>query len=272
MHRICAGLPKSEFVSLQKSPDPYFCPHCLLKKQTSIISDLKATIASLTDTIKTLQTSVKSLEASSDLVSKSDKSKIQPKPVQTIPTVEPSFSANNNYEDKKYNIVMYGIKESPPKTSKSDRLNNDLCSITNEFTKVNLTIQANSIKDCFRLGKFKSDALRPRPILIKFLRSTEACAALAKIASFQAPVRIRPDLTSEEWKAETVLLKERWSLMQLGFDKNRIKIRNKKIFVDNKLYGQYQNSELCRSDYNPPLSLMIPTDQPPSSIESTATQ
>ena len=54
-----------------------------------------------------------------------------------------------------------------------------------------------SIKDCFRLGKFKSDALCPRPILIRFLRSTEACAVLAKIASFQAPVQIRPDLTSE---------------------------------------------------------------------------
>ena len=60
--------------------------------------------------------------------------------------------------------------------------------------------------------------------------------------------------------------------MQLGFDKNRIKIRHKKIFVDNKLYGQYQNSKLCRSDYNPPLSLVTPTDQPTSSIESIATQ
>ena len=51
----------------------------------------------------------------------------------------------------------------------------------------------------------------------------------------------------------TYLLTERWSLSQLGIDKKRMKIRNKSIFIDNKLYGQYQNSEFSQSQYNPPL-------------------
>ena len=59
-------------------------------------------------------------------------------------------------------------------------------------------------------------------------------------------------------KAESALFKERWSLIQLGFDKKRIKIRNKNILVDNKLYGKFQNSEICRSNYNPPLQLDCP--------------
>ena len=134
---------------------------------------------------------------------------------------------------------MHGIKESPPKTSKPDHLENDLQSIANEFAKVYLPIQACSVKDCFRLGKYKSDATSPRPILVKFLRSTEATLALTKIASFKSPTRIKPDLTPEERKAESVLLKERWTLMQLGFDRKRIKLRNKSIFVDNKLHGDY---------------------------------
>lgn len=37
---------------------------------------------------------------------------------------------------------------------------------------------------------------------------------LSKVTSFQAP-----DLTPEERKVDNILLKERWLLIQLGFDK-----------------------------------------------------
>ena len=264
LHRGCAGLPKSVFTSLVDSSDPFHCTHCQLKEHASTISEMKATIASLTKSITALQSSVKSLESNSEPVPiPNGSTATNDKPVNVSPTNKPPPSAS--YEDKKFNVVIYGIKESPPKTSKSDRLENDLQSITTEFSKVDLPIQASSVKDCFRLGKYKTDNPRPRPILIKFLRSTEATLALTKIASFKAPVRIKPDMTMEERKAESALLKERWSLIQLGFDKKRIKLRNSNIYVDNKLYGQYQNSELCRSDYNPPLPLMASTNQHPSS-------
>ena len=138
---------------------------------------------------------------------------------------------------------MYGIKESPPKTSKAECQVQDLENITNAFRNADLPIEARSIRDCFWLGKYKPNASRPRPMLIKFLRSTEATMALSK-----AP-------TQEERDIESFLLKERWSLIQIGFEKKSIKIRNKSIFIDNKLYGQFHNSELRRSQYNPPLSL-----------------
>lgn len=79
--------------------------------------------------------------------------------------------------------------------------------------------------------------------------------ALSKISLFKSPIVIKPDLSQEERNIESVLLKERWSLTQSGFDKRRIKIRNKSIFIDNKLYGHYQNSEFCRSQYNPSLKV-----------------
>ena len=221
LHRGCAGLPKSVFSNLQNSPDPFHCPHCQLKNHAIIISELKTTIASLNETIAALKTSVKSLEPTSKPVTVTNSSStgnINSKPTHTIPSNKPLISATR-FEDKKYNIVMYGIKESSPKTSKSDRLENDLQSINNAFINAELQIQASSIKDCFCVGKYKSDASHFRPILIKFLRSTEAIMALSKITSFQAPVRIKPDLSPEERKAESILLKERWSLMQSGFDK-----------------------------------------------------
>ena len=150
---------------------------------------------------------------------------------------------------------MYSLKESPPKTSKVERQVQDLENITNAFINADLSIETSSIRDCFRLGKYKPDASRPRPILIKFLRSTEATMALFKMSAFKAPVHIKPDLTQEEREVESFLLKERWSLTQSGFDKKRIKIRNNCIFIDNIIYGQYHNAKLHRSQYNPPLSL-----------------
>ena len=49
-------------------------------------------------------------------------------PTHAIPSNKPLISATH-FEDKKYNIVMYGIKESSPKTYKSNHLENDLQSI-----------------------------------------------------------------------------------------------------------------------------------------------
>jgi len=53
------------------------------------------------------------------------------------------------------------------------------------------------------------------------------------------------------------------------FDKQRIKIRNKSIFIDNKLYSKYQDSELSRSDYNPPLPMPTSTNQSSSAAPTT---
>ena len=50
--------------------------------------------------------------------------------------------------DKKLNIVMFGIKESPPKTPKTEHLEHEPQCITNAFANVDLPIQANCIRDC----------------------------------------------------------------------------------------------------------------------------
>ena len=126
---------------------------------------------------------------------------------------------------------MYGIEESLPNTSKAERQLRDLENITSAFCNAALPIEASSIRDCFQLGKYKLNAPRPRPILIKFLRSTDATMALSKVGLFKAPINIKPDLTREERDIESFLLKERWSLIQIWFGRNRIKIRNKSIFI-----------------------------------------
>ena len=260
-------------VYMEKSTDSFLYPHCQLKNYSAEIANLKSTIASLTQSVSALQSSFKlpdqpstSEQTTNDAASKVPAADTyHAKRLQSISENTPK-SSSTNFTDKKFNIIMYGVKESPPKTSKANRLDHYLQCITNAFTKAELPIETNSIRDCFRLGKFKHDAQHPRPILIKFLRSTEATMALSKIAAFQSPVVIKLDLTPEERKIESFLLKEQWSLTQLGFEKTRIKIRNKSILVDNKLYGQFKNSQFCRSQFNPPFDLNLQTNATPQSV------
>ena len=43
----CAGLFKPLFAGLEKSTDPFYCPHCQLRNLNTEISSLKETIKSL---------------------------------------------------------------------------------------------------------------------------------------------------------------------------------------------------------------------------------
>jgi len=53
--------------------------------------------------------------------------------------------------DQKFNIVLYGVKESPPKALRHERLQSDIKAILEI-----LDIQLNPT-DCFRLGRFSQD-------------------------------------------------------------------------------------------------------------------
>ena len=119
----------------------------------------------------------------------------------------------------RFNFIMYGVKESPANTNRSTRLDQDLSNITHAFSQTNLPLERQSIKDCRRLGKFNSNATKPRPILVSFLRSIDASMALSKISEFKSPIRIKPDLSPEERAQESVLLKEHWSLIQKGAER-----------------------------------------------------
>ena len=104
------------------------------------------------------------------------------------------------------------------------------------------SIQKHSIKDCFRLGKFNRASRRPRPILVKFVRTADVSRILSKKASLSHRFSIKPDLSPEERLWEAALLKERWNLIQGGMDRKLIKIRNNSILVSGKVHGRVVNS------------------------------
>ena len=57
-----------------------------------------------------------------------------------------------------------------------------------------------------------------------------------------SPVVIKPDMSPNERKCESILLTERWTLIQSGVPCEFIKIRGSRLLFRNKLYGQVSRS------------------------------
>jgi len=74
--------------------------------------------------------------------------------------------------DRNFIIVIFGIEESPPQTSRFDRQKHDLGKILNSISCIDSSFSAASIRDFHQLGKFKHNVPKPHPILVKFLMPT----------------------------------------------------------------------------------------------------
>ena len=159
--------------------------------------------------------------------------KLRPKPPSII-------------SDKRFNVVLYGLEESPANTYRADRQKYDLGKILNIMSDIDSSITSASIKDFYRLGKFNlGNNHRPRPILIKFLRAFDALVLNSNKKSLSSGISIKPNLTVDERKIENILLKERRRLIDNGTERKHIRIRGNCLYLNNKLYGSVKNFKLC---------------------------
>ena len=59
-------------------------------------------------------------------------------------------------------------------------------------------------------------------------------------------------MSPNERTTESTLLKERWSLIQAGYDRKRIKISNNRIYLDSQLFGEViDNHFKCSNNQEP---------------------
>jgi len=163
--------------------------------------------------------------------------------------------------DRRSNVVLYGVSESHTKTPKHERVQKDIKAVLEILNSNKVQINPDYITDCFRLGKFKTNQPRPRPVLIKLKRIMDASAILANKKSLSSSLAIKPDMSPEERKIESALLKECWSLIQGGLDRKHIRLANNRIFVNGQLHGEMVNSVFKR--YSSTVSVQ-PMDQQPS--------
>lgn len=251
LHRKCAGLSKQTFDALGESDDPYHCTHCTLIAQQKEISDLKEQVKSLSSQLENLTN--KSVPASEHTNSESgvtlDKQGQSTVPVSAYEERTKSAPTRNSTlaSEKKFNVIVYGVKECPSNTPRSDRLQTELSSVIDIFSSLDSSIQTNAIKDHFRLGKYSIDHQRPRPILVKFLRSTDALSLLSKKRDLHPPTFIKPDMTKQERLTEQLLLKQRWQLLQQGYNRKQIKLRRNCLLINNKVYAKVSENNLIVS-------------------------
>lgn len=128
--------------------------------------------------------------------------------------------------------------------SRSARQSEDLEKITGAISSIDESFSPSSVKDNFRLGKFSKQSSKPRPILVKFVRSADVTRVLSGARSFESPIFVRPDLSPLQRARDSVLLKERWSLISSGVSRASIRIRRSKLYVDGILHGSIDSNNL----------------------------
>jgi hypothetical protein len=154
--------------------------------------------------------------------------------------------------ERKYNLIIYGIPECTQGTPRHERLVKDCEEVTSVLSSVNTNITTNSIRDCYRLGKYLSD--RTRPLMAKLSRTSDVNSIFSqrsKLAQFPG-IYIKPDMTHQERTCHRILLKERWNLINSGVDKKTIKIKGSSLFVNNCKHGHISDSKfvLCPGPLN----------------------
>ena len=85
------------------------------------------------------------------------------------PTIRRNPKANlDNYQ--KFNSVLFNLEEAAQGSPRHKRLLHDMTRAQAAFSTVDSSITNQSIRDCFRLGKYRAGMSHPRPVLIKFNR------------------------------------------------------------------------------------------------------
>lgn len=267
LHRKCAGLSNICFNKFSKSNNKFLCVYCRLFEQTSLVEELRDEVNNLKAKLSESSESDNPVPDGQSVTALIQPSAIQEKPGYTPPTQ----AENSNSADRKFNVVIYGIKENPVNTPRATRTKADIKSCTEILTQANDEITHHCIRDCFRLGKFKSTNTRPRPVLVKLTRVFDANAVLYNRSKAPNGIQIKPDMNREERKKESLLLSERWNLIRSGIDKKDIKIYGSKLFVKGQRYGEIINSAFVQSQV-PNIASNLPMETESSSNNNTTTK
>lgn len=271
LHRWCAGLTKPQFATISADKQaPFHCARCILDSQRQEIAELKDAVAALTSQMSELRAialqppaRVRAERTASQSLSGEDPIGDETSQAATFsyasavrgPGSSTRRSSSSQDEPKerspqtrKSNIIAYGVPECAKGTQWFERCKQDLASITSLVQTIDPQMPQYVIKDCNRLGKFREDHTRPRPILVKLRRSADASCILANRQSLDPPFIIKPDLSPEARAINALLMKARWSLIQKGTERKCIKIRNSKLFVNGKLHGQVVDNSFVETD------------------------
>jgi len=139
---------------------------------------------------------------------------------------------DNSNTELKFKVRIFGVKEANESVSKENRRSYDFLEInkiTNHCGLGNLPL-----RDAFRLGAYKSDATRPRPLLVHFQSVWDVrklFSSLQHLKTYETKIFISRAVSKEDRKIEKALLAQKHQLIADGTPVESIKIRGLKLFV-----------------------------------------
>ena len=268
--RLCYSLYK-QFISTNR---PFVCMVCNQQLQNERVSQLAAELESLKAELTATKEQLArerlpcencSPASSSDseteqqpkgstnaaLQSNAEWSSVMKKKAKTKPSIVPKSASYPERaklvspEERKFNVIIYGIKECKKGTPRHVRMNHDMKSVSEIIQSICPDITCQAIRDSVRLGRYTEG--RNRPLLAKLNRSCDVLSILAsrqKLVQSETPgVFIKPHQSPHERSTEATLLRQRRLLIKSGTDKKDITIHGNSIFVRKSKYGSANASD-----------------------------
>ena len=97
--------------------------------------------------------------------------------------INTSISQRKNTDvcnDRKFNLVIYGIPEFSSSSKRFERLQLDQRNVLKELSNLDNSINSSCIEDTLRLGEYNKDSNTSRPILVKLVRSSDVQCILSE--------------------------------------------------------------------------------------------
>ena len=173
-HATCDGISREQFKAIKNLSSlnnfVYYCQvnDCANRIKNITAEWVKSHDASQIETIvsdltkKHLTTEFATIQkAVCDLSAKIDN--LQSQETQLSNQISTTSKAINQHpgqfpsqtNDRKCNVVVFGVKECPQNTPRSTRLVRDTNEVSEIFGSIDVNIERSLILDCFRLGKYK---------------------------------------------------------------------------------------------------------------------
>lgn len=249
VHRKCVCLSKAAYVTVSKSDKPYYCPNCKLEQQELEILSLREMVTALRAEIEVLKKQIVSvLPKASIPVLVDTGATASGSSSSTVPPIGQHQVTQPLDNERRFNIVVGGIKEAPSGLPRRERGKHDLKEVMSLLSKLDESVQEASVRDHFRLGKFNPKSSRPRRILVRLTRAQEVSSILSSCVKAPSPLSVKPDLPPQARLRDAALLRERWKLLQSGTVKSDIKIRGARLLVKNKLHASFLDGKIVLED------------------------
>ena len=116
----------------------------------------------------------------------------------------------------RFNLVIYGLQESKKGTKRHLRNRQDIEAAAKLLSWLDPMVTTSLIIDSVRLGRYNEKSTRP--LLVKLTRSNDVQSILMarKKLATRPKITIKPDMSAEDRRTESLLLKERRSLIDAG--------------------------------------------------------